>query len=125
MTRSGQREERAQSQMNRPYESPHSFGATYGERRDYLELSDEGHHEVYRYATSLGLDFVETLCSVGCLSLLLLFTPDRLKVASRVRTNLLLLDALAECRTSIIPPPVSAGTQELVPPFHLCPLRRT
>ena len=33
------------------------------------------------------LDFVETLCSKGCMSLLKLFTPDRLKVASRDLTN--------------------------------------
>ena len=113
MTKRDLREELAQSQMNRPYDSPHSFGATYGEHRDYLELSDEGHHEVYRYAKSLGLDFVETLCSVGCLSLLRLFTPDRLKVASRDLTNLPLLEALAETRIPIILSTGMAGKKEL------------
>src|SRR5579859_5749978 len=84
-------EELAQAKTNEPYTSPHSFGSTYGEHRAKLELSDEQHLEVYRYAKGLGLDFVETLCAVGCLSLLKLFTPDYLKVASRDLTNLPLL----------------------------------
>ena len=113
MTKRDLREELAQSQMNRPYDSPHSFGATYGEHRAYLELSDEDHFEVYRYAKSLGLDFVETLCSIGCLSLLRLFTPDRLKVASRDLTNLPLLEALAETRIPIILSTGMAGKKEL------------
>ena len=50
MTKRDLREELAQSQMNRPYDSPHSFGATYGGHRAYFELSDEGQFEVYRYA---------------------------------------------------------------------------
>ena len=113
MTKRDLREELAQSQMNRPYDSPHSFGSTYGEHRAYLELSDEDHFEVYRYAKSLGLDFVETLCSIGCLSLLRLFTPDRLKVASRDLTNLPLLEALAETRIPIILSTGMAGKKEL------------
>ena len=80
MTKRDLNEELTDSQMNRPYDSPHSFGRTYGEHRAYLELTDEEHFEVYKHAKSLGLDFVETLCSKGCMSLLKLFTPDRLKV---------------------------------------------
>lgn len=106
-------EELADSQMNRPYNSPHSFGATYGEHRAQLELNDEQHFEVYRHAKALGLDFVETLCSTGCLSLLKLFTPDRLKVASRDLTNLPLLNAMAETRIPIILSTGMAGKKEL------------
>ncbi len=32
--------------------------------------------EIYNYAKSLGLNFIETLCAKGCLPLLKLFTPD-------------------------------------------------
>ncbi len=106
-------EELADSQMNRPYNSPNSFGRTYGEHRARLELSDEEHFEVYRHAKELGLDFVETLCSKGCLSLLKLFTPDRLKVASRDLTNLPLLEAMAETRIPIILSTGMAGKKEL------------
>jgi len=106
-------QELSQSQMNKPYDSPHSFGKTYGEHRAYLELSDEEHFEVYQYAKKAGLDFVETLCSVGCLDLLKLFTPDKLKVASRDLTNLPLLEAMAETRIPIILSTGMAGKKEL------------
>jgi len=83
MTKRDLNEELTMSQMNRIYDTHHSFGRTYGEHRAFLELSDEEHLEVYKYAKSLGLDFIETFCAIGCLSLLKLFTPDALKVASR------------------------------------------
>jgi len=106
-------QELSQSQMSRPYDSPHSFGKTYGEHREFLELNDEEHFEVYKYAKAAGLDFVETLCSIGCLSLLKLFTPDKLKVASRDLTNLPLLEAMAATRIPIILSTGMAGKKEL------------
>ena len=99
--------------MNRIYDSPNSFGRTYGEHRTFLELSDMEHYDVYKYAKSLGLDFVETLCATKCLSVLRLFTPDRLKVASRDLTNLPLLEALAETKIPIILSTGMAGKKEL------------
>lgn len=113
MTKRDLTQELTDSQMNRPYDSPHSFGRTYGEHRAVLELSDEEHFEVYRHAKSKGLEFVETLCSVGCMSLLKLFTPDRLKVASRDLTNLPLLEVMAETRIPIILSTGMAGKKEL------------
>lgn len=113
MTKRDLSEELTRTQMQRPYVNPNSFGATYGEHRAALELSDEEHLEVYRHAKSLGLDFIETLCAPGCLSLLRLFTPDRLKVASRDLTNLPLLEALAETKIPIILSTGMAGKKEL------------
>lgn len=113
MTKRDLSEELTTSQMNRIYDTPNSFGRTYGEHRAFLELSDEEHYEVYKYAKSLGLDFVETLCAKGCLSLLKLFTPDYLKVASRDLTNLPLLEAMAETKIPIILSTGMAGKQEL------------
>ena len=106
-------QELSKSQMSRPYLNTNSFGQTYGEHREYLELSDEDHFEVYRYAKSIGLDFVETLCAPGCTSLLKLFTPDYLKVASRDLTNLPLLKVLAETNIPIIISTGMAGKKEL------------
>lgn len=113
MTKRDLSEELTTSQMNRVYDTPNSFGHTYGEHRAFLELSDEEHFEVYKYAKSLGLGFVETLCAIGCLSLLKLFTPDYLKVASRDLTNLPLLDRLAETQIPIILSTGMAGKKEL------------
>lgn len=113
MTKRDLNEELTTSQMNRIYNTPNSFGHTYGEHRAFLELSDTEHFEVYKYAKSLNLDFVETLCAVGCLSLLKLFTPDSLKVASRDLTNLPLLTAMAETKIPIILSTGMAGKKEL------------
>ena len=113
LTKRDLNEELTKSEMNRIYDSPNAFGKTYGEHRAYLELTDEEHFEVYKYAKSLGLDFVETLCAVGTLSVLKLFTPDKLKVASRDLTNLPLLEALAETKIPIILSTGMGGKQEL------------
>lgn len=113
LTKRDLKQELSQSQMDRIYDSPHSFGKTYGEHREVLELNDEEHFEVYQYAKAKGLDFVETLCAVGCLSILRFFTPDKLKVASRDLTNLPLLEALAETRIPIIVSTGMAGKREL------------
>jgi sialic acid synthase len=101
------------SHMERPYESPHSFGKSYGKHREFLELDDDQHLEVYNHAKKKGLDFVETLCAVSCLSLLNKFTPDKLKVASRDLTNLPLLSAMAETKIPIILSTGMAGKKEL------------
>lgn len=50
MTKRDLSEELTRSQMNRPYDNPNSFGKTYGEHRAFLELSDEQHYDVYKYA---------------------------------------------------------------------------
>lgn len=113
MTKRDLKEELTTSQMNRVYDTPNSFGRTYGEHRAFLELSDAEHFEVYKYAKSLGLDFVETLCAKGCVSLLRLFSPDYLKVASRDLTNLPLLEVMAETKIPIILSTGMSGKKEL------------
>lgn len=113
LTKRDLKQELSASQMARPYITPHSFGKTYGEHREFLELNDEQHYECYLYAKEKGLDFVETLCAVGCLSLLKHFTPDKLKVASRDLTNLPLLAAMAETKIPIILSTGMAGDREL------------
>lgn len=105
--------ELSSSQMNRAYNTPNSFGETYGEHRAYLELNNEQHFEVYKYAKEKGLDFVETLCAPSCLSMLKLFSPDKLKVASRDLTNLPLLEALSETKIPLILSTGMAGEKEL------------
>lgn len=106
-------QELSRKQMAMPYDNPHSFGNTYGEHRTFLELSNEEHFELYKYAKSFGLAFVETLCATGALSILKLFTPDKIKVASRDLTNLPLLEALAETKLPLIISLGMSGKKEL------------
>jgi len=102
LTKRDLQEELSPSQMNKIYDSPHSFGKTYGEHRAFLELTDEQHYEIYKYAKLRGLDVVETICAKGALTLLRLFTPDRFKIASRDLKNIPLLEVIAEKKIPII-----------------------
>lgn len=99
-------EELTAEAANEPYVSPHAFGATYLEHRKTLELSIEEHKELQEYANSKGLDFIETLCSPGCVKLLATVEIDAIKVASRDITNIPLLEELAKLKEPVI---VSTG----------------
>lgn len=101
------------SQLNKPYDSPNSFGKTYGDHRRALELSNEQHYEIYKYAKGKGLDFVETLCAPSCTSIFNYFSPDYLKVASRDLTNLPLLDELAKAGIPMILSTGMSGKRDL------------
>lgn len=113
LTKRDLNQELSASMMREPYNNPNSFGPSYGEHRAVLELSDEEHFEVYKHAKSFGLDFVETLCAPGCTSMLKLFTPDYLKVASRDLTNIPLLEVLAETKIPMIVSTGMADKEEL------------
>lgn len=43
--------------LARPYDSPHSFGSTYGQHKRFLEFSIEQFKELKDYAESCGLVF--------------------------------------------------------------------
>lgn len=113
LTKRDLNEELSVSQMNKPYNNPNSFGKTYGEHRAFLELSDEEHYEIYLYTKEQGLDFIETICSKGAMSIMKYFLPDKLKVASRDLTNIPLLEALAETKIPIILSTGMGGKKEL------------
>lgn len=113
LTKRDLNQELSKEQMASAYSGRNAFGATYGEHRAALELNDEEHFEAYKCAKSYGLDFVETLCAPACTSMLKLFTPDRLKVASRDLTNLPLLEVLAETQIPIILSTGMASRKEL------------
>jgi sialic acid synthase len=95
-------EELTEQAGNQPYISPHAFGATYLEHRKALELSMEQHKELEEYAHSKELDFIETLCSPGCLKLLDTVKVDIIKIASRDVTNIPLLEALGKLDNPVI-----------------------
>jgi sialic acid synthase len=113
LTKRDLKEELSRSAWLKPYNSPHAFGKTYGEHREFLELDDKEHFEIYQYAKNKGLQVVETLCARGCLSMFRYFIPDRLKVASRDLTNLPLLEALAETGIPMILSTGMGGKEEL------------
>lgn len=103
-------EELSIDEYNKAYDSPNSFGKTYGEHREKLELTYEQHVELINYARDKGLDVIETLCSPKCVSLTKMAKIDSIKVASRDLTNIPLLEAIAKTDLPII---LSTGMSDL------------
>ena len=58
-----------------PYTGRNSFGDTYGEHRQRLELTDAQLAELHAYAKGLGLNYVITLCHPSNLSVLVISSP--------------------------------------------------
>jgi sialic acid synthase SpsE len=106
-------EELSKEGMMAPYTGAHSFGKTYGEHREFLELSYEQHAELGKYIKSLGFDFIETLCSIKTLKLLDIAPIDKIKVASRDLTNIPLIEAIAQTNLPVILSTGMAGEKEL------------
>lgn len=95
-------EELSKEGMNKPYVGPNSFGSTYGEHREFLELTYEQHVELGNYIKAKGFEFVQTLCSVNTLKLLDMVKVDKIKIASRDLTNIPLIEAIAERPEDVI-----------------------
>src|SRR5690606_29374742 len=45
---------------NKPYDNENSFGATYGEHREFLEFGASEYRELKAFAAELGIDFFAT-----------------------------------------------------------------
>src|SRR5918994_1056693 len=45
---------------NKPYDNENSFGATYGEHREFLEFGRKEYEELQAYAKELDIDFFAT-----------------------------------------------------------------
>jgi len=85
-----------------PYYGPQSFGATYGEHREFLELSSKQYEELKRYATAKDVLFFATACDMKSVDLLERVGVPLYKVASRDLTNLPLLDYMAQTGKPIL-----------------------
>jgi sialic acid synthase SpsE len=102
--------ELTQAAFNRPYPGPNSFGATYGEHRQRLELSHQQYAELKQRAESRGLCFFATACDRASVDDLQQIGVALYKVASRDLTNLPLLDYIAATGKPVI---LSCGMDSL------------
>ena len=100
------RSELTKEAWGRPYTGPQSFGPTYGEHREVLELSPEQHQELSDYSNSKGLIYFVSACDVPSVDVMEQIGVPLYKVASRDLTNIPLLRAMAETGKPII---LSAG----------------
>ena len=96
--------------FNRPYESPNSFGSTYGQHRRFLELDEEQHKILKEYARAQGITYFCTPCDSASVEILERIDVPFYKVASRDLTNIPLLEDLARTEKPII---ISTGMASL------------
>lgn len=67
---------------NKPYDNENSFGATYGEHREFLEFGAKEYRELQRYANELGVDFFATAFDVASADFLAELDVPAYKIAS-------------------------------------------
>lgn len=77
------------------YTSEHSYGATYGEHRAFLEFGSHEYHVCKTFAEDRGLVFFATAFDIPSLDFLVKLDVPAIKVASGSVTNYRLLEAIA------------------------------
>ena len=67
---------------NKPYDNENSFGATYGEHREFLEFGLKEYAELQAYAKELGVDFFSTAFDLASADFLAALDVPAYKIAS-------------------------------------------
>jgi sialic acid synthase len=91
-----------QAMYAKPYDNPNSFGATYGEHREYLEFDRTEYLEPKDYARALEIDLFATAFDLPSVEFLEDVDLPAYKVASADVTNVPLLRELAQTGKPII-----------------------
>ena len=81
---------------NKPYENENSYGATYGEHREFLEFGKEEYTVLAGLAKELDLDFFSTAFDFPSADFLAAFDPPAFKIASGDLNNTPLLKYVAK-----------------------------
>lgn len=92
--------------FNKPYENENSFGATYGEHREFLEFGRDEYLELQRYARELGVSFFATAFDIPSANFLAELDVPCYKIASGDLRNVPLLRHVASIGKPMI---VSTG----------------
>jgi sialic acid synthase len=71
-----------QAAYDKPYENENSFGATYGEHREFLEFGNHEYRELQAYARDLDIDFFATAFDIASADFLADLDVPAYKIAS-------------------------------------------
>ncbi len=80
---------------NKPYDNENSFGATYGEHREFLEFGLEEYKALQAYANELGVDFFSTAFDLASADFLEKLDVPAYKIASGDLKSIPLLQHVA------------------------------
>lgn len=95
---------------DKPYENENSFGATYGEHREFLEFNRDQYLEIKAYVEAKGMVFFSTAFDFESVEFLESIDVPAYKIASGDITNLPLLELTAQTKKPII---MSTGASTL------------
>jgi N-acetylneuraminate synthase/sialic acid synthase len=95
---------------NKPYDNENSFGATYGEHREFLEFGAREYAELQAYARELGVDFFSTAFDLASADFLAELEVPAYKIASGDLKSTPLLKHVARFGKPMV---VSTGGAEL------------
>ena len=80
---------------DRPYDNENSYGATYGEHRDFLEFGEAEYKELQAYCQEIGITFFATAFDLPSADFLEALDMPAYKIASGDLTNTVLLKHVA------------------------------
>jgi sialic acid synthase len=80
---------------DKPYDNENSYGATYGEHREFLEFGLDKYQELIRYAKEIGITFFSTAFDIPSADFLKALDMPAYKIASGDLTNTVLLKHVA------------------------------
>ena len=86
----------------RPYENPNSYGATYGEHREFLEFGESEYKELIDYTKDLGITLFATAFDFNSADFLAKLDIPIYKVASGDLKNIPLLKHIAQIQKPMI-----------------------
>lgn len=95
---------------NKPYDNPNSYGATYGEHRDYLEFNKKEYQELMACAQDNEVDFFVTPFDFESVDFLEDLGVKAYKIASGDLTNIPLIEYVAKLNKPMF---VSTGASSL------------
>jgi N-acetylneuraminate synthase/sialic acid synthase len=96
--------------FNKPYDHENSFGATYGEHREFLEFGAYEYRELKQYAEELGITFFATAFDIPSADFLAELDMPAYKIASGDLRSLPLIKYVAQFQKPIV---ISTGAAAL------------
>ena len=85
-----------EAMYNKPYDNENSYGATYGEHREFLEFDRDEYQALINYAKELGITFFSTAFDFKSADFLADLGLPAFKMASGDLTNIALLKYVAQ-----------------------------
>ena len=86
-----------EDQYNTPHPNPwNSYGASYGEHREFLEFTVEQHAELKKYAESIGIGYATSVWDTTSANEIISLNPDFIKIPSACNNHYDMLGLLRD-----------------------------